>query len=242
MSKISRRDTAQYTSRMNIRLTAIEARIIGALIEKQLTTPDQYPLSLNALVNACNQKSNREPLMQLDEPTVKFVVDGLGRRHMAAEKSGFGSRVPKYQQIFCNTEFGSLKFTPQETAIVCELLLRGPQTPGELRARVPRMAELAEPSTIETVLEGLANRPGGPIVTQLAREPGRRDSRWAQLFEELPESVSVASADEVAAQRDTANAPARAASTAELHARIASLEATVAELRAEVASLKGRGA
>ena len=125
---------------------------------------------------------------------------------------------------------------------MCELLLRGPQTPGELRARVPRMAELADPSTIEVVLEGLANRPGGAIVAQLAREPGRRDSRWAQLFEELPESVSVASADEVAAQRDTANAPARGASTAELHARIASLEATVAELRAEVASLKGRGA
>ena len=84
---------------MNIRLTAIEARIIGSLIEKQITTPDQYPLSLNALVNACNQKSNREPLMQLDEPTVKFVVDGLSRRHMVVEKSGFGSRVPKYQQI-----------------------------------------------------------------------------------------------------------------------------------------------
>ena len=132
---------------MNIRLTAIEARIIGSLIEKQITTPDQYPLSLNALINACNQKSNREPFMQFDEPTVKFVVDGLGRRHFVVEKSGFGSRVPKYQQIFCNTEFGSLKFTPQETAIVCELLLRGPQTPGELRARVPRMAEFPDPDS-----------------------------------------------------------------------------------------------
>ena len=138
---------AQYTSRMNIRLSAIEARIIGSLIEKQITTPDQYPLSLNALVNACNQKSNREPLMQLDEATVKFVVDSLARRHLVVEKSGFGSRVPKYQQIFCNTEFGSLKFTPQETAIVCELLLRGPQTPGELRSRVTRMAELPDPTS-----------------------------------------------------------------------------------------------
>ena len=144
---------------MNIRLTAIEARIIGALIEKQITTPDQYPLSLNALINACNQKSNREPLMQLDEPTVKFVVDGLGRRHMVVEKSGFGSRVPKYQQIFCNTEFGSLKFTPQETAIVCELLLRGPQTPGELRNRVPRMAEFPDPGVIESVLDGSRESP-----------------------------------------------------------------------------------
>jgi uncharacterized protein len=93
---------------MNIRLSAIDARIIGSLIEKQITTPDQYPLSLNALVNACNQKSNREPLMQLDEATVKFAVDSLQRRHFVVEKSGFGSRVPKYQQIFCNTEFGSL--------------------------------------------------------------------------------------------------------------------------------------
>jgi len=225
---------------MNIRLTAIEARIIGSLIEKQITTPDQYPLSLNALVNACNQKSNREPLMQLDEPTVKFVVEGLGRRHMVAEKSGFGSRVPKFQQIFCNTEFGSLKFTPQETAIICELLLRGPQTPGELRARVPRMAELPDASAIEAVLDGLAARPGGALVTQLAREAGRRDSRWAQLFEELPESLAVASADEIAAERSSA--PARGATTVELHARIASLEATVAELRAEVAALKSRGA
>ena len=146
---------------MNIRLSAIEARIIGALIEKQITTPDQYPLSLNALINACNQKSNREPFMQLDEPTVKFVVDGLARRHMVVEKSGFGSRVPKYQQIFCNTEFGSLKFTPQETAIMCELLLRGPQTPGELRSRVPRMAEFPDPGVIE-------------IAARRAREPTRR--------------------------------------------------------------------
>ena len=109
---------------------------------------------------------------------------------MVVEKSGFGSRVPKYQQIFCNTEFGSLKFTPQETGIVCELLLRGPQTPGELRARVPRMAELPDPGVIEALLEGLATRPGGALVAQLAREPGRRDSRWAQLFEELPASVA----------------------------------------------------
>jgi uncharacterized protein YceH (UPF0502 family) len=216
---------------MNIRLTAIEARIIGALIEKQITTPDQYPLSLNALINACNQKSNREPLMQLDEPTVKFVVDGLGRRHFVVEKSGFGSRVPKYQQIFCNTEFGSLKFTAQETAIICELLLRGPQTPGELRSRAPRMAEFPDPSVIETVLAGLASRPGGALVTQLAREPNRRDARWAQLFEELPASAAVATADEVAATP-------RAPSNAELVARVAALEAEISTLRAEIVALK----
>ena len=220
---------------MNIRLTAIEARIIGALIEKQITTPDQYPLSLNALINACNQKSNREPLMQLDEPTVKFVVDGLGRRHMVVEKSGFGSRVPKYQQVFCNTEFGSLKFTPQETAIMCELLLRGPQTPGELRSRAPRMAEFPDPGVIETVLAGLANRPGGGLVVRLAREPNRRDSRWAQLFEELPASAVVASADEIAAGNAGEAATPRAPNNAQLVARVAELEAEIAALRAELA-------
>jgi uncharacterized protein len=223
---------------MNIRLSAIEARIIGALIEKQITTPDQYPLSLNALINACNQKSNREPLMQLDEPTVKFVVEGLGRRHMVVEKSGFGSRVPKYQQVFCNTEFGSLRFTPQETAIVCELLLRGPQTPGELRSRAPRMAEFPDPGAVESLLEGLANRAGGPIVAQLAREPNRRDSRWAQLFEELPESARLATAGEVAANKASDAAVVRAPSNAELVARVATLEAEIAALRAELAALR----
>jgi uncharacterized protein YceH (UPF0502 family) len=217
---------------MNIRLSAIEARIIGVLIEKQITTPDQYPLSLNALVNACNQKSNREPLMQLDEPTVKFVVDGLARRHFVLEKSGFGSRVPKYQQIFCNTEFGSLKFTPQETAIVCELLVRGPQTPGELRARVPRMAELPDPNVIESLLDGLAARPEGALVAQLPREAGRRDSRWAQLFEELPE-VTAAPAE--SAPRPE---PATRVSPGDLAARVSALEEKVAALSAEIESLK----
>lgn len=225
---------------MNIRLTAIEARIIGSLIEKQITTPDQYPLSLNALVNACNQKSNREPLMQLDEPTVKFVVDGLARRHMVVEKSGFGSRVPKYQQIFCNTEFGSLKFTPQETGIICELLLRGPQTPGELRARVPRLADLPDPGAIETLLDALAARPEGPLVQQLAREAGRRDSRWAQLFEELPESLSAAPADSAPASASNAAAAAPRVNTADLAARVAALEQTVEALREELAQLRSR--
>jgi uncharacterized protein len=218
---------------MNIRLSAIDARIIGSLIEKQITTPDQYPLSLNALVNACNQKSNREPLMQVDEATVKFVVDSLVRRHMVMEKSGFGSRVPKYQQIFCNTEFGSLKFTPPETAIICELLLRGPQTPGELRARVTRMAELADPGLIETLLDGLANRPEGALVAQLPRESGRRDSRWAQLFEELPEAAAV-SAD----AEPRSEAPTPRTTSADLAARVAALESEVAALRAELEALK----
>ncbi len=167
---------------MNIELTALEARAIGCLIEKQITTPDQYPLSLNALVNACNQKSNRDPVLELDERAVQEVVDGLVRKHMVIERSGYGSRVPKYQHVFCNTEFGSLKFTPLETAIICELLVRGPQTPGELRTRASRMSEVSDVSQVEAALQNLMTRPDGPFVTRLVREAGRRDSRYAQLF------------------------------------------------------------
>jgi uncharacterized protein len=163
-------------------LTVLEARVIGCLIEKQITTPDQYPLSLNALVNACNQKSNRDPVMDLDEPSVQQILDGLSKKHLVVEKSGFGSRVPKYQHRFCNTEFGSVKLDPQELAIVCELLVRGPQTPGELRTRASRMAPFAETSDVEAALARLAERPDGPYVVRLAREPSRRDSRWAHLF------------------------------------------------------------
>jgi uncharacterized protein YceH (UPF0502 family) len=169
-------------SSLNIELTALEARVIGCMIEKQITTPDQYPLSLNALANACNQKSNRDPVLDLDERAVQQLVDGLVRKHMVIERAGYGSRVPKYQHVFCNTEFGSLKFTPLETAIICELLVRGPQTPGELRTRAGRMSEVGDVSQVESVLQNLMTRPDGPFVTRLAREAGRRDSRYAQLF------------------------------------------------------------
>src|SRR5689334_24425155 len=155
---------------LNFVLTPVEARVLGALIEKDATTPDQYPLSLNALVNACNQKSNRDPVMSADEAAVQTTLDHLARKHLVIEKSGFGSRVPKYQHRFCNTEFGSLKFTPQELAIVCELLLRGPQTPGELRTRAARMAPFGETSDVEAALMRLRDRPDGPFVVQLARE------------------------------------------------------------------------
>jgi uncharacterized protein YceH (UPF0502 family) len=167
---------------MKIELTPIESRVIGCLIEKAITTPDQYPLSLNALVNACNQKSNRDPMMDLDERTVQSTIDGLSKKHLVVEKSGFGSRVPKYQHRFCNTEFGTLKLDPQELAIICELLLRGPQTPGELRTRASRMAPFGDVSDVEAALNRLVSRPDGPFVTRLARKPGRRDSEYAQLF------------------------------------------------------------
>ena len=167
---------------MTVELTVPEARVIGCLMEKQIATPDQYPLSLNALTNACNQKSNRDPVLELTERDVQAVVDGLMRKQLVLEKSGFGSRVPKYHQLFCNTQFGTLKFSPLQTAIVCELLVRGPQTPGELRTHAARLAPVKEVSEIEEAVEELMTRAEGPYIVKLARQPGRRESRYAQLF------------------------------------------------------------
>jgi uncharacterized protein YceH (UPF0502 family) len=248
---------------MNIQLTAIEARLIGCLIEKALTTPDQYPLSLNALANACNQKSNRDPVLTLDERTVQESVEGLVKKHLVLEKSGFGSRVPKYQHRFCNTGFGSLDFTPVETAIICELLLRGPQTPGELRSRVPRMAQVQDASAIENALENLATRPDGPFVKQLPREPGRRDSRYAHLFSGEDQTDSMIESgqgpfDTAGKRRDfsrptltegEAHAPELAEAESHpnisgtevrgsLAARVQSLEEQVAALRQELEELR----
>jgi uncharacterized protein YceH (UPF0502 family) len=223
---------------MNTHLSALEARLIGSLIEKAITTPDQYPLSLNALLNACNQKSNREPVLNLDERTVQDSVEGLVRKHLVLEKSGFGSRVPKYQHRFCNTGFGSFEFTPVQTAIVCELLLRGPQTPGELRSRVPRMAELRDGADVDSALEDLATRPDGPFVKQLPREAGRRDSRFAHLFsgeEGIPLTPAEAEGDSGAEPQATA---AAAESRSSLQARVTTLEEQVAALRQELEDLR----
>jgi uncharacterized protein len=223
---------------MKIELSPMEARVIGCLIEKQITTPDQYPLSLNALVNACNQKSNRDPVMDVQESVVQATLDGLAKKHLILEKSGFGSRVPKYQHRFCNTEFGTLKLNPQELAIVCELLVRGPQTPGELRSRASRMAPFADVNEVEIALEGLRTRDDGPFVVRLAREPGRRESRFAHLFSgdiaEAPEEpVAVAPAAPAATGSTTSSSPSAAA-------RIDRLEAEVQRLRAELDELKQR--
>jgi hypothetical protein len=218
---------------MKMDLTPLEARVIGCLIEKQITTPDQYPLSLNALVNACNQKSNRDPLLSLSEPQVQEVVDLLLRRLLVMEKSGFGSRVPKYQQRFCNLEFSELKFTPQELAIVCELLLRGPQTPGELRTRASRMAEIHDVGEVEAALNALANRQPYALVVRLPRESGHRDARWAQLFTG-PVSAAPATRE---------HEPAPAAEPAGLDVlvspdRLAQLEEEVRQLRLAVDELR----
>lgn len=211
---------------MKIELSAVEARVIGCLIEKQITTPDQYPLSLNALTSACNQKSNRDPVLALDETTVQLALDTLQKKHHVIERSGFGSRVPKYQHVFCNTAHGSLQFSPQELAIVCELLLRGPQTAGELRSRAARMAKFTDSGAVEATLEALANRSDGPVVQPLGREPGRREIRYAQLF-------TGPAAGAVAGGRAPSTAPAAdpaAANTAGLEARLAELEFRLAHL------------
>jgi uncharacterized protein len=178
---------------VDIMLTALEARVIGALIEKEITTPDQYPLSLNALVNACNQKSNREPVMELDEAQVQEVVEGLVRKHMVSEKTAFGSRVTKYRQRFCNSEFGVLSFTPQELGLICVLLLRGAQTPGELRSRTSRLCRFDDVQEVETVLDRMMEREDGPFVARLPREPGKRESRYVQLFSEAPQLAEITS-------------------------------------------------
>ena len=216
---------------MNIELSPLEARVIGCLIEKQITTPDQYPLSLNALVNACNQKSNRDPVMEVDEVTIQGTVDQLARKHFVVEKSGFGSRVPKFQHRFCNTEYGTLKLTAQELAIVCELLVRGPQTPGELRTRASRMAAFSEVGQVEAALESLRTREDGPFVVRLPREPGRRDSRYAHLF-----SGAVA----VPAIEDEPQTVAVSNVAAETPSRLDRLEEQVRRLREELDDVKRR--
>jgi uncharacterized protein len=221
---------------MKIELTAEEARVIGCLIEKQITTPDQYPLSLNALTNACNQKSNRDPILDLDEASVQTVLDGLARRHFVIEKSGFGSRVPKYQHRFCNTEYGTLKLTPEELAVMCELMLRGPQTAGELRTRASRMAGFVDVEQSEAVLQQLMERSDGPFVARLAREPGRREPRYMHLLS----GAAPAAVSEPVTASDAANARPNPDGAASYAARLEALEREVRTLRAEVDALKSR--
>ncbi|HCR1964612.1 MULTISPECIES: YceH family protein [Enterobacter] len=167
---------------MKYQLNGTEARVIGCLLEKQVTTPEQYPLSVNAVTMACNQKTNREPVMNLSEHDVQEVLDALVKRHYLCTVSGFGNRVTKYEQRFCNSEFGDLKLSSAEVAVVTTLLLRGAQTPGELRTRASRMHEFSDMQEVEQTLEGLAAREDGPYVVRLAREPGKRESRYMHLF------------------------------------------------------------
>jgi hypothetical protein len=220
---------------MNIVFTPNEARIIGCLIEKEITTPDQYPLSLNALTNACNQKTNREPVLELSESEVQQSVDSLMKKYMVSDKSaGYGGRVTKYKHRFCNTEFGSLKFTKQELGIICVMLLRGPQTPGELRSRTNRLCDFADVEAVETTLKGLMTREDGPFIARLPRAPGARESRYAHLF-----SGAIESAAEPEAEADAVHASSAAGdpSAPTLSQRVSALEQTVAELRAKIDAL-----
>lgn len=165
-----------------MKLSTFELRIIGCLVEKSLTTPDQYPLSLNALTNACNQKSNREPVLSLTELEVQNSVDELAKKGLIFNQSGATSRVAKYKHRFCNSEFGELQLTAQELAIICVLFLRGPQTPGELRTRTNRLCEFADVHETEQVLNQLSEGGKDAKVIKLAREPGKRESRYAHCF------------------------------------------------------------
>ncbi|WP_284602607.1 YceH family protein [Dickeya dadantii] len=212
---------------MKYQLTPREARVIGCLLEKQVTTPEQYPMSLNGLTAACNQKTNREPVMDLTENEVQQTLDLLVKRHFLRTVSGFGNRVMKYEHRFCNSEFGDLKFSPAEVALVTTLLLRGAQTPGELRTRAARLYEFADMDELENVLQHLQQREDGPFVARLAREPGKRESRFMHLFS--GEAADVAPAEPV-------DEPAEGG----LVARVSALENDVAELRAQLAALQAR--
>jgi uncharacterized protein len=207
---------------LNIVLNEVETRVLGALIEKDITTPDYYPLSLNALVNACNQKNNRDPVMNLDEDTVRQALESLQQNRLAGPARGADSRVTKYehrsQEVF--------NFTRGETAIICVLLLRGPQTPGELRGRSERMHRFEELDDVQATLQRLMQR-DPPLVRVLPRQPGTKESRYAQLLSgNLEEWDAVAVRDAIAER-----APMRSY-------RSEGLEVEVAELRKEVEELK----
>jgi hypothetical protein len=209
-------------------LTLLQTRVIGCLIEKEKTTPDQYPLSLNALTLACNQKSNRDPVLDLSDAEVQATLDQLSKKHLLREASGYGGRVVKYKHRFCNTEFGELKLSEQELGIICVLFLRGPQTPGELRTRTNRLCSFSDVTEVETVLQAMAERESGALVARLPREPGKRESRYAHLF-----------SGEVEADQSPwqPSAPQSQSSRVD-EARMSALEAEVAGLRAELSEVK----
>ncbi|WP_034474443.1 YceH family protein [Aestuariibacter salexigens] len=209
-------------------LTPLEARIIGVMLEKEITTPDQYPLSLNGLTTGCNQKSNREPVMSLTEAEVQDAVVSLKAKRVMTEQSGFGSRVVKYKHRFCNTEFGDLQLSEQQLALICVLLLRGPQTPGELRTRTQRLAEFASVDEVEQVLQSLYEHNGDCLVVKLEREPGKRESRYQQCFAPTDTNVQEIATEQGETQHVTSDA----------EARIQQLEETVARLVEQVDELQ----
>lgn len=208
---------------MDMTLDDIEVRVLGSLIEKELTTPEYYPLSLNSLTNACNQKSNRDPVMGLSEEEVVRALDTLRFKQLVV-LSADGGRVPKYRHLLAE----KLGLMPAEQAVICELLVRGPQTVGELRTRGERMHAFGDLAAVEEVLQELMQREK-PLITLLPRQPGRKEGRYAQLFSGIPENV----VEEQVASPE----PARVRVAAE-NDRIAKLEAEVIALQSEVAELR----
>lgn len=214
-------------------LDSFEQRVLGCLIEKEITTPDQYPLSLNALTNACNQKSNREPVMSLSEADVQDCLARLKEKRLITVETGFGSRVMKYRHRFCNTEFGDFCLTDQELGILCVLFLRGAQTPGELRTRTNRLCEFADVAEVESVLTQLQDRADGALVMRLEREPGKRESRYAHMLGSEP----IVGETNVAGRGAVMSAPA-ASETSSLEVRLAALEDKVTALEQRLAELE----
>jgi uncharacterized protein len=218
---------------MDVQFTPNEARVIGCLMEKSVLTPDQYPLSLNALMNACNQKSSRDPVLSLEQGVVERAVLDLIERKLIMVQP-YGGRVDKYQQRFCNTQFATIKLSPAEFAVVCLLLLRGAQTPGELKAHSGRLHEFGDVTEVDAVLEALLTRTDGPFVARLPREPRRKDHAWAHLFsgaiESAPQSMEPT-------ERPPERAP-QAAARAAANDAVAALEARVAHLEQALADIK----
>jgi len=209
------------------KLNEIEVRVLGSLIEKDITTPDYYPLSLNALVNACNQKNNRDPVMMLNEESVRQALSSLQEKRMAGPAGGADSRVTKYehrlQEVF--------NFDRRETAVVCVLLLRGPQTPGELRGRTERMCRFETLDDVEATLKKLMEREPSLVVV-LPRQPGTKESRYMHLFSGEPPQTHFSQ------QRREVGHPTIEGTASPNEQRIANLEAEVSALRQEVADLK----
>ena len=206
----------------NIVLNDVEARVLGSLIEKDITTPDYYPMSLNALVNACNQKNNREPIMNLDENSVRHGLDGLQAKKLAGPAGGADSRVTKYEHRLQE----AFNFRRDETAILCVLLLRGPQTPGELRGRTERMHRFEHLDDVQSTLQRLMQRDPS-LVAMLARQPGTKEARYMHLL----------SGDVERRQGPPPGFSAQPA-TAGNGDRLSQLEESVAALRSEVADLR----
>ena len=215
---------------MHNTLNDTEARVIGCLIEKSIVTPDQYPLTLNALTNACNQKSSRDPVMSLTQGEVQHTIRELRDRHLVTIDENFKSRVEKYAQRFCNTRYSNLQFSDAELAVVCLLLLRGPQTPGELRSRSGRLHTFEDNAEVVEALSGLAGHDPDPLVVKLPRTPGRKDSEYMHLFSGPVDTEAYASQ----AQEQPARAAPARQSVAELEERVAQLEAEVAAIKAKL--------